>query len=163
MKSIFTNRNVSIPTKLNALRAYIWSVLLYGCESWTLNKDTERRIEAAEMWFIRRIMRVSWTERKTNIEVMEEAGYKRSLMKTIRKRQMEFLGHTCRTDGIEKLMLGGKIEGKKSRGRQRVKYLDGIKNYIAQESTDNIELLRRTDNREEWRALVVDVCHRSGT
>ena len=145
---------------MNALRAYIWSVLLYGFESWTLKKDTERRLEAAEMWFIRRILRVSWTERKTNIEVMKEAGYKRSLMKTIRKRQMEFLGHIRRTDGIEKLMLSGKIEGKKSRGRQRIKYLDSLKNYVAQDPMDNIELLRRTDNREEWQALVVDVCSR---
>lgn len=73
---------------------------------------------------------------------------------------MEFLGHICRTDGVEKLMLSGKIEGQKSTGRQRIKYLDSVKNYVAQDPIDNIKLLRRTDNREEWQALVVDVCCR---
>ena len=92
MKSIFTNRNIRIYTKINTLKTYIWSILLHGCECWTLAKDLERRLEAAEMWFIRRIMRISWTEKKSNDEVMEMAGYKRSLLKTIRKRQLQFLG-----------------------------------------------------------------------
>ena len=86
MKSIFTNRNIKIYTKIN----YIWSILLYGCECWTY---LERRLEAAEMWYMRRIMRISWTEKKSsNEEVMEMAGYKRSLLKTIGKRQLQFLG-----------------------------------------------------------------------
>ena len=92
MKSIFTNRNIKVYTKINNLKAYIWSILLYGCECWTLTKDLERRLEAAEMWYIRRGMRISWTEKKSNEEVMEMAGYKRSLLKTIRKRQLQFLG-----------------------------------------------------------------------
>ena len=92
MKSIFTNRNIKVYAKINNLKAYIWSILLYGCECWTLTKDLERRLEAAEMWYIRRGMRISWTEKKSNEEVMEMAGYKRSLLKTIRKRQLQFLG-----------------------------------------------------------------------
>ena len=90
MKSIFTNRNISLPTKLNTLKASIWSVLLYGCECWTITPDLERRLEATEMWFIKHIMKISWTEKKSNEEVMKSTGYKRSLMKTIRKRQLEF-------------------------------------------------------------------------
>ena len=69
MRSIFTNRNIY--TKINTLKAHIWSILLYGCESWTLTKDLERGLQAAEMWYIRRIMRISWTEKKSNEEVME--------------------------------------------------------------------------------------------
>ena len=91
MKSTFTNRNISSFTKIVTLRMYIWSILLYGCECWTLSKSTEKKLEAAEMWFIRRMLKVSWTEKKSNTEVMEEAGYQRSLIKTIRKRQMKFL------------------------------------------------------------------------
>ena len=60
MKAIFTNRNITISTKINTLKACIWSILLYGCEYWTLNKDTERRLEAAELWFLRRLIRISW-------------------------------------------------------------------------------------------------------
>ena len=92
MKSIFTNRNIKVYTKINTLKAYIWSILLYGCECWTLTKDLERRLEAAETWYTRRIMRISWTEKKSNEEVMEMAGYKRSLLRPIRKRQLQFFG-----------------------------------------------------------------------
>ena len=115
MKSIITNRNIRIYTKINTLKTYIWSILLHGCECWTLAKDLERRLEAAEMWFIRRIMRISWTEKKSNDEVMEMAGCKRSLLKTIRKRQLQFFGHINRADGLEKQILSGKIWGTKRR------------------------------------------------
>ena len=101
-------------------------------------------------------------ERKTNKEVMEAAQYRRSLIKTIRKRQMLFLGHVCRTKDIERLMLTGKIEGRKSRGRQRLKYMDSLRGYIAQEHT-NEEILEKAGNRESWRTLVADICNRCGT
>ena len=90
MNFIFTNRNSRIYTKINTLKAYIWSTLLRGCECWTLTKDLERRLEAAEMWYIRRIIRISSTEKMSNEKVIEMTGYKRSLLKTIRKRQLRF-------------------------------------------------------------------------
>ena len=77
---------MKVYTKINTLNAYIWSILLYGYECWTLTKDLEIRLEAAEMWYIRKIMRLSWTEKTSNEEVMEMAGYKRSLLITIRKK-----------------------------------------------------------------------------
>ena len=163
MKSIFTNRNITINTKINTLKAYVWSILLYGCECWTLNKDTEKRLEAAEMWFLRRIMKISWTERKSNTEVIEMTGYKKSLIKTIRKRQMEFLGHICRKEGIEKQVLCGKLEGTRGRGRQRTTYMDSINIYATGKTLKNTELIRRTHDREVWRAMVVDVCSRRDT
>ena len=163
MKSIFTNRNISLSTKVNTLKAYVWSILLYGCECWTLTKDHERRLEAAEMWYIRRITRTSWTEKKSNKEVMEMAGYKRSLLKTIRKRQLQFFGHINRADGIEKQLLCGKICGTKGRGRQRTKYTDSLNKYATRKEYPNNELIRRTDDREEWKAMTADVCNRPGT
>ena len=102
MKSIFTNRNIRIYTKINTLEAYIWSVRLHGCECWTLTKDLRRRLEAAEMRYIRRRMRITWTEKKSNEEVMEMAGHKKSLLKTICKRQLQVFGHINRADGLEK-------------------------------------------------------------
>ena len=92
MKSIFANRNIKVCTKVNTLKAYIWSILLYGCEYLTLTKDLERGLEAAEMWYIRRRMRISWTEKKSNEEVMEMAGYRRSLLKPSEKDNYSFLG-----------------------------------------------------------------------
>ena len=90
MKSIFTNRNIKVYSKSQQSESLHMSILLYGCECWTLTK--ERRLKAAEMWYIRRIIRISWTEKKSNEEVMEMAGYKRSLFKAIRKRQQQLLG-----------------------------------------------------------------------
>ena len=163
MKPIFTNRNLGHDTKMRALKAYVWSILLYGCECWTLTKDTERKLEAVEMWYIRRIMKISWTEKKSNEEVMKMAGYKRSLLNVIRKRQLKFFGHVCRKDGLEKHLLCGKIEGVKSRGRQRTKFTDSLCNFVSERKSSNIELMRRTDDREEWRAMIADVCNRPGT
>ena len=160
MKSIFTNRNISLTTKLNTLKAYVWSVLLYGCECWTLTPGLEKRLEAVEIWFIRRIMRISWTEKMSNEEVMSKSGYTRTLLKTIRKRQLEFFGHINRTDGLEKQLLCGKISGKRSIGRQRTKYTDSLNNFTTKKQSPINDLIRRTDNREEWKSMTVDVCNR---
>ncbi|XP_077974172.1 uncharacterized protein LOC144429830 [Styela clava] len=163
MKPIFINRNIKLSIKTKTLKAYIWFILLYGCECWTLTKDLKRRLEAAEMWYIRRIMRISWMEKKSNEEVMEMAGYKRSLIQTIRKRQLQFFGHINRANGIKKQILCGKICGTKSRGRQRTKHTDSLNNYVTKKESSNNELIRRTNNRLEWKAMIADVCNRPGT
>ena len=106
-------------TKLRVLQCYVWSTLLYGCECWTISKELETRLKATEMWFLRRILRISWTDMKSNTQVLQMAGIERSLMKTIKRRQLEFLGHILRKDELEKLVLCGKIEGKKSMQRQK--------------------------------------------
>ncbi|GFR72191.1 hypothetical protein ElyMa_005699600 [Elysia marginata] len=82
------------------------------------------------MWFLRRIFRISWTEKKTNEEVLPLAGTERSPLRLIRKRQMEFFGHINRHDGLEKLMLHGKMEGRRARGRQRQTFLDSLSRFI---------------------------------
>ena len=116
LSTVFKNRNISMETKLRVLQCYVWSTLLYGCECWTISKELETRLKATEMWFLRRILRISWTDMKSNTQVLQMAGIERSLMKTIKRRQLEFLGHILRKDELEKLVLCGKIEGKKSIG-----------------------------------------------
>ena len=101
-------------------------------------------------------------KKKSNELVMEMAGYERSLIKTIRKRQL-FFGHINRADGLEKEILNGKISGKKSRGRQRTKFTDSINKYVTGRGSPNIELIRRTDDRQDWKAMIADVCNRPGT
>ena len=112
-----------------------------------------------------KIMRISWTEKKSNEEVMEMAGYKRSPLKTIKKRQLQFFGHIGlnRADGLGEQILSGKIFGTKSRGRKRTKYTDSLKNFVTRKESHNNELIRRTDDREGWKAMVADVCNRPGT
>ena len=124
MKNIFCNRNIAEELKMKLLQCYIEPVLLYACETWTMNQRMIDRIEAVEMWFLRRMLRISWTERKSNREVMEKANYKRGLLSKIRRRQAKFMGHIMRREGMENLVTTGKIDGKRAPGRQRTKMMD---------------------------------------
>ena len=81
-----TNRNIKMDTKFRIIQTYVWSVLLYGCECWTITNSTRKRLEAAEIWFLRRILKISWTEKKSNQEVLEMTNTERLLIKTIRTR-----------------------------------------------------------------------------
>ncbi|GFN81784.1 eukaryotic translation initiation factor 3 subunit f [Plakobranchus ocellatus] len=112
------------------------------------------------MWFIRRMMKISWTEKKSNELVLKEANLERSLIKTI--RQLQFLGHICRHKGLEHLAITEKIEGKRSRGRQRLTFIENLKSRaIGKGSNDNF--IRLTENRFEWRNMIANVCFRQGT
>ena len=163
MKPILKNRNITLLTKLKVIKSYVWSILLYGCECWTITKDTEKRLEAVEMWFIRRLLGISWKEKKTNETVMREANIERSLIKSIRKRQMQFIGHLNRHKGLEHLTLTGKLEGKRGRGRPRITYLESLNRWATGKNQGNITFLRKSELRNKWHAMIADVCSRSGT
>ena len=150
-------------TKFRVLKTYVWSTLTYGCECWTITSDIEKKIEAAEMWFIRRMLRISWKEKKPNVNVLREGNVQRSLLKTIRKRQMEFLGHVCRRRGLEFLSLTGKVEGKRDRGKQRITFLDSLCNSATGGQSKSLNFLKLSDYRDVWRGMAANVCSRSGT
>ena len=150
-------------TKFRVLKTYVWSMLTYGFECWTITSDIKKKIEAAEMWFIRRMLRISWAEKKTNVNVLREGNVQRSLLKTIRKRQMEFLGHVCRRRGLEFLSLTGKVEGKRDRGKQRITFLDSLCNSATGGQSKGLNFLKLSDDRYVWRGMVANVCSRSGT
>ena len=155
MRGILTNMSLSIEVRLRILKSYIWSVMLYGCETWNISKEMKKRLEAAEMWFIRRMMRVPWVERVTNQEVLRRAGTTRELWTVVKRRQLGFLGHVLRGDGLEKDCLFGMIEGKRAQGRQRLKYMDGIKEMLGREKIE--EVVRLAENRREWHSIVANV------
>ncbi|GFN96463.1 eukaryotic translation initiation factor 3 subunit f [Plakobranchus ocellatus] len=112
------------------------------------------------MWFIRRIMRISWTEKRANELVLKEANLERSLIKTIRQRQLQFLGHICRHKGLEPLAITGTIEGHGSRGRQRVTFIESLKSWAIGKGSNN-EFTRLSENKYEWRRnMIVNVCSR---
>ena len=115
------------------------------------------------MWFYRRLMRISWKDKMTNKEVLRKVGLEQTcLMNAIRKRQLEFLRHIIRRDGIEKSALAGKIEGKRQRGRQRTTYLQSIKNCCSNGEMDTTKLIRSADDRKKWKSMIADVCNRYG-
>ena len=154
MRSVLCSKDLSIDTRKRVLQCYIEPILMYGCEAWTMNKTMTRKLEATEMWFLRRMMRISWTERKPNESVLIEANAKRTLVNKIRKRQATFLGHFMRAEALENLVTTGKLNGKRNRGRQREKMLDGLVSWLGMSSS--MEMLRMTCDREMWRDMIAN-------
>ena len=159
MSSMLTNRRISIDTRKRAVKTYVWSTLLYGCEAWTVSREMEGRLEAVEMWCWRRMLRVSWVERRSNASILEAIGSGRELMAALRKRQMGFLGHVIREDGLENLAITGRIAGSRGRGRPRKKYLDRMKELIGGVTTR--QLLNVMRDREQWRSMIGNVVNGS--
>ena len=116
-----------------------------------------------EMWLLRRLLRVPWTAKKSNEEVLKMANCERGLIKAIRKRQLEFLGHICRKGEIEHLTLTGKIEGKRARGRQRTTFLDSLNEWQTHNNISNNTFIQQTTDRTTWKTMIVDVCNRPDT
>ena len=156
MRNLLTNRKLSIKTRKNMIKTYIWSTLLYGVESWTLTLMMVRRLEALEMWLWRRMMKIPWTARLTNEEVLNLVGEDRQLLRTVRKRQFDFFGHVMRRNGMEKLTVTGMIGGRRGRGRPRVKYVDSLTKTTNGRMT-TAQLIRSTEDRQEWKSMVADV------
>ncbi|KAG1654298.1 Kelch-like ECH-associated protein 1 [Nymphon striatum] len=156
MKQILTNRNLSNQLKIRLLKCYIWPVLMYGCETWTITPGLKGNIEAAEMWFLRRMFKISYRDRVSNIRVLERAKTTRELLNCIQKRQLTFLGHSIRRGKLECLALEGRLEGKRSRGRQRTKFLDIMANsFEASGVTITVpEMLHCAYDRDAWKGMV---------
>ena len=108
-------------------------------------------------------MKIPWMDRKTNEEVLQFAGVQRSFDENDQKRQMKFLGQTSRKSGIEKLVLCGNIEGRRSRGRERNLYIDSLTTFATKQQITNTELIHLTENRENWRTLIINASTRSDT
>ena len=127
MSIILKDRKLSMSLKTRVLKCFVWSVLLYGSESRTLSSSTTKNIEAAEMWFYRRMLRISYTAHETNDSVLQRFGQERQLLKIIQARQVSFTGHVIRKGELEELCLAGKVPGKKPRGKPRLPFLNQLK------------------------------------
>ena len=114
-------------TKVHLVKAMVFPVVTYGCESWTIKKAEHRRVDAFELWCWRRLLRVPWTARRSNHSILKEISPECSLEGLMLKLKLPYFGHLMRrTDSSEKTLMLGKIEGRRSRGRQRMRWLDGI-------------------------------------
>ncbi|GFO17385.1 retrovirus-related pol polyprotein line-1 [Plakobranchus ocellatus] len=147
-----TNIKISIAVRKRLLETFIESVLLYGCETWTIDERMKSSLEATEMWFLRRMMKIPWTAKKTNEEVLTEAQTTRQLMNKIRKRQAKFVGHVIRRNQLEHLVTTGKFDGKRGRGRPREKMLDSLADWMNIEKPS--EMIRKMSCRDGWRSMI---------
>ena len=128
LDSLLKSRDITLPTKVRLVKAMVFPVFMYGCESWTIKKAERRRIDAFELWCWRRLLRVPWTARRANQSILKEISPECSL-EGLMKLKLQSFGHLKkRADSFEKTLILGKIEGRRRRGRQRMRQLDGITN-----------------------------------
>ena len=129
LDSILKSRDITLPTKVHLAKAMVFPVVMCGCESWTIKKTEHQRIDAFELWCWKRLSRVPWTARRSNQSILKEISPEYSLEGLILKLKLQYCGHLIRrTDSLEKTLMLGKIEGRRRRGQQRIRWLDGITN-----------------------------------
>ena len=162
MSKVLKSKKIALNTRKRILQCYIWSTLQYGVETWAITESMAKRLSAFEMWSYRRMLRLSWTEKVSNEEVLERAKIKKRLYNIIQTKKLQYFGHIIRQNGdtLHRTVLDGKVNGSRGRGRPRTKWTTNITKWTELEYH---QAVRQAQHRQEWRTIASNPRQEDGT